>query len=65
MVLYQGFDRATPIADVPTAPGAFGIGDIRRPGDDVTVVTLGYAGQSSESGFGDLTQRVSQSWKLT
>jgi len=29
VVLYQQFDRATPIADVPNAPLAFGIADLR------------------------------------
>src|SRR5262249_11052183 len=29
VVLYQGFDRRTPITDVPNEPGTSGIGDVR------------------------------------
>jgi outer membrane exchange protein TraA len=32
VVLYQSFDRATPLADVPVAPAEYGLGDVRVVG---------------------------------
>lgn len=32
VVVYQGFDRATPIADVPNTPASYGLGDFRLVG---------------------------------